>query len=60
MRYYPHDKQRDERFPKHETEYASDNERNDDGRRDIYYGDIKDAVRVRAFSRTAEEVFIAA
>jgi len=58
MRYNPYDKQRDERFPEHESEYACDDKRNYDCRRDIHHGDIEYSVGMRAFSRAPENIFI--
>jgi len=56
----PYQKQRDERFPERDTEYARDDKRHDDCRRDIYYGNIKQPVSVGAFSRASEYVFVTA
>jgi hypothetical protein len=39
--YYPNNKQHDERFPERDTEYTSDDERKNDGRRDVHDSDIE-------------------
>lgn len=56
----PYQKQRDERFPQRDTEYARDDKCKKDSRRDIYYGNIKQPVSVGAFSRASEYVFVTA
>jgi hypothetical protein len=58
VQYNPDDKQRDERFPKYEPEYAGDDKRDDDGCCHIHDRDVEDSVSMRAFSRTSEYIFI--
>ena len=60
VRYNPHNKQRDERFPEREPENACNDIRHHDGGRDIHHRDIEYPVCMRTFSRTTEDVFVAA
>jgi hypothetical protein len=60
VRYNPHDKQHDERFPECEPKDTGNHIRHHDGCSDIHHRNIEDPVCMRTFSRAPKYVFVLA
>jgi hypothetical protein len=58
MRYYPDQKQRDERFPERESEEVRNQKRDEDSRSDIYDRNIEYPVRMCTFFRATKYIFV--